>query len=432
MPFVWSVGTILGPCIGGYFADPVNSFPGMFSDNTIFAKFPYLLPNVICASLMALSILAGYFCLEETHPDMQPWSEPSNESMPGRFQRFRADSSAMATQPTDMAPAVNLTHESYGTFNTISEEAVEEEWNLKHDGTSRTPSIRSRESGSSQKVFTKQVVMLTVALGIFTYHSMTYDHLMPIFFQDDRVPKGGEELMSVLSISSANDEGSLAGGLGLSVKDVGVIMSINGIIALVVQAVVFPVMASLLGIWKLFLLVTILHPIAYFIVPFLALLPPNLLYAGIYICLTVRNCLSILAYPVLLILIKEASPGPSSLGKINGLAASTGAACRTMASPIAGLLYGIGINIGCTALAWWASALVAGIGAVQAFTIKRDNNGPEHQVRAVAPCRFLGDMAESEEQMLRRKTSVVRIRVQGHGSGHASEEERRPLIGSEV
>ena len=428
MPFVWSVGTILGPCIGGYFAEPVVSFPGHFSEDGIFARFPYLLPNVICAALMALSILAGYFCLEETHPDMQPWSEPSNETIVQTFQRMRADSSAMATQPTDLAPAVNLTQDSYGTFNAVSEEAVDEEWNLKRDGTSRTPSIRSRDSGSSEKVFTKQIIMLTVALGIFTYHSMTYDHLMPIFFQDDRVPRGGQELMTAFAASTANEEGSMAGGLGLSVKNVGVIMSINGIIALFVQAVIFPVMASLLGIWKVFLVVTILHPIAYFIVPFLALLPPNLVYPGIYICLTIRNCLSILAYPVLLILIKEACPGPSSLGKINGLAASTGAACRTIASPIAGLLYGIGINIGFVALAWWASAFVAVIGAIQALAIRRNDDGPQYQVRAVASCRFIGDMAESEEQMLRRKVSVVHIRVQESDSGYSSEEERRPLI----
>jgi MFS family permease len=430
MPFVWSVGTILGPCIGGYFAEPVESFPGHFSEHGLFARFPYLLPNLICAALMALSIVAGYFFLQETHPEKQFWSEPLNENIIESIQRMRADSSAMATQPTDLAPAVNLTRESYGTFNAVEEDAVEEEWHLKHDGTSRTPSIRSRES-ESPKVFTKQIVMLTIALGIFTYHSMTYDHLMPIYFQDDRVPMGGQEIMSVLA-ETANTQGSMAGGLSLSVKKVGIIMSVNGVIALFVQAVVFPIMASLLGVWRVFLVVTILHPIAYFIVPFLALLPQNLLYPGIYACLTIRNCLSILAYPVLLILIKEASPGPQSLGKINGLAASTGAACRTIASPIAGLLYGIGINIGFTALAWWASALVALIGAIQALTIKRKDNGPQHQIRAAAPCRFIGDAPESEEQMLRRKVSVVCIRVQETDSGYASEDERRPLIAAEV
>lgn len=422
MPFVWSVGTILGPCIGGYFATPVQNFPGTFSENGIFAKFPYLLPNLICAGLMVVSIVAGWLCLEETHPEMQPWSRRSeHDEQPFHI---RADSSIMTTQPSYSSPAVNLTQESYGTFNDVSEEAIEEEWDVKADGTTRGASV---SSASSQKVFTKRVIMLTVALGIFTYHSMTYDHLLPIFFQDDRVPAGSGEIMNTLSAAASNEHGSLAGGLGLSIKDVGVIMSFNGIIALVVQAVVFPLAASWLGIWKVFLAVTILHPIAYFIVPFLALLPPDILYAGIYTCLTIRNCLSILAYPVLLILIKEASPGPSSLGRINGLAASTGAACRTMASPVAGFLYGVGIKIDLTAIAWWASALVAVAGAVQALTIRREDSGPRHQVHAVS---FAG---ESEQHQRRKhRPSIVRIRVQGSDSGYASEDERTPLVRPEA
>lgn len=355
----------------------------------------------------------------------------------------------MATQATDTTPAVNLAYESYGTFNAVSEDTFDEEWELKADGTSRPASINS---GTQQKWLTKRIVMLTIALGIFTYvyqwvkpcrclrhlltllflvpsyHSMTYDHLLPIFCQDDRVPAGDDEMISILAASTANRSGSLAGGLGLSIKDVGVIMTVNGAIALFVQAVVFPIMASLLGVWKTFLVVTILHPIAYFIVPFLTLLPPNMMYAGLYSCLAIRNCLSILAYPVLLILIKEASPGPSSLGKINGLAASTGAACRTIASPIAGMLYGIGIQVGFTAVAWWGSALVAAIGAIQALMIQRNDKGDQHQVRAVAPCRFMG---ETDDQRIRRKRSVVHIRVSD--SGYASEEdERTPLVRQDV
>lgn len=53
---------------------------------------------------------------------------------------------------------------------------------------------------------------------------MTFENLLPIFFQDDRVPAGGREVINIL----ANQNGSFAGGLGLSVKDVGVIMSLNG------------------------------------------------------------------------------------------------------------------------------------------------------------------------------------------------------------
>ena len=49
------------------------------------------------------------------------------------------------------------------------------------------------------------------------------------------------------------------------------------------------------------------------------------LYPAIYFCLTIRNLFSILVYPLLLILIKEATPSPTVLGKVNGLAASAAA-----------------------------------------------------------------------------------------------------------
>src|SRR5436190_23904930 len=73
MPFVWSVGTIVGPALGGYFAEPADSYPNVFSSG-FWSTFPFLLPNAICALLLFLSMVAGYFFLAETHPDMQPWS----------------------------------------------------------------------------------------------------------------------------------------------------------------------------------------------------------------------------------------------------------------------------------------------------------------------------------------------------------------------
>ncbi|KAK4541168.1 hypothetical protein LTR36_008242 [Oleoguttula mirabilis] len=418
MPFVWSIGIIIGPAVGGYFATPAKNFPGSVLDNDLFRRFPYLLPNLMCTALMLISIVAGWFCLEETHPDMQPWSTPG--------ERTRALTPLIATQGTISMPAANLAYESYGTFNAISEDAEAEEWVVMPDGTSRPASIAS---APEQKWFTRRVMLLMMALGIFTYHSMTYDHLMPIFFQDERIPVG-HETIATISSSIGTEYGSFAGGLGLTIQQCGVILAFNGIIALFIQAVIFPLAASWLGVWRTFMLVTLLHPIAYFIVPFLTLLPDNLLYPGIYISLAIRNLLSIVDYPLLLILIKEASPSNSCLGKVNGLAACTGAACRTMASPIAGLLYGVGDRIEFTALAWWASALVALVGAFQAFMITQEKGGPQHHVRPVAPCRFMP--VDAAEQARRRKSSVVRIRVQREqqDSGYGTEEdsERTPFV----
>lgn len=140
---------------------------------------------------------------------------------------------------------------------------------------------------------------------------MCYDHLLPIFLQDKR----GEE-MNILATPTSIFH--IEGGLGLSTKTVGLIMSGQGLIALLIQAVIFPVVAETLGVFRTFVLVTFLHPLAFFIVPYLVLLPENSLFAGIYVCLTVRQFNSILDYPSILIMLKQASPAPRYLGKING------------------------------------------------------------------------------------------------------------------
>jgi len=353
MPFVWSIGTIIGPAIGGFFARPSVSMPAFFPATSIFAKFPYLLPNLICAALLLISILFGYFFLVETHPDMQPHSTQEE------LDNTTAETPLILTAGATADAGVDLRADTYGTFNTINIHE-DKEWLLNADGSLRPATIDSLDR---PEIFTRKVIMLVIALGVFTYHSMTYDHLLPIFLQDQRITD-----------HAAHSPFHIPGGLGLATQSVGVIMSLNGVIALFIQAIVFPLLASWLGIWKTFVMVTIIAPIAYFIVPYLAILPENLLYPGIWVCLTIRNFTSILAYPVLLILLKEAAPSPGVLGKINGLAASAGAACRTIAPPLAGYLYGVGYNVGFTGLAWWGSGIVAIAGAVQILSIQRTKN----------------------------------------------------------
>lgn len=393
MPFVWSIGTIIGPgkslslplpdlllrcivdtvlscilisAIGGLLARPSEGYPSLFPSEGLFGRFPYLLPNLVCSVLLLLSIIGGWLFLQETHPEMQY----ANDSFHLFFEHTSAEQPLLATSGATANAGVDLRAESYGTFNQISIHE-DENWAVLPDGTS--PMWKKSQKPNA---FTWRVTMLVIALAIFTYHSMTYDHLLPIFLQDENTRSPDHH--SLLDIP---------GGVGLSTQTVGMIMSTDGIIALIIQSLIFPALASWLGVWRLFVIVTILHPIAYFMVPFVALLPQNLVFIGIYACLIVRNILSIIDYPVLLILIKQASPSDSVLGKINGLAASAGAASRTIAPPIAGFLYSTGAEVGCTALAWWGSSFVALLGAAQLWFIQRKRNSSVVVASAV-PCHY--------------------------------------------
>ncbi|KAF4920457.1 putative membrane protein [Colletotrichum viniferum] len=366
MPFVWSIGTIIGPFIGGTFADPHDAFPNVFPVDGLFYRYPYLLPNLICAALLFVSIILGYFLLEETHPDMQPRVFLPDDTFASE------ETPLLETMDAMKRPAVDMRDENYGTVR------------------GRDAQAAAKKVDQPYNIYTKPIMSLIAALCIFTYHSMTYDHLLPIFFEDDRATANP---MSILATPSSPFYSP--GGLGLSLRAVGMIMAVNGVIALFVQAVIFPFVAEKLGIFRLFIIVTVLHPIAYLMVPSLLFVPESMLYAGIYFCLAIRNIMSIILYPVLLILIKEATPTPKALGKVNGLAASAAAGFRMIAPPVAGWLYTTGSKVDCTALAWYGSAVVAVIGAIQGFSVKRQRKE---------------EMCEEDAQpILRKKESRVTI-----------------------
>ncbi|KAJ5199621.1 Tetracycline resistance protein TetA/multidrug resistance protein MdtG [Penicillium cf. griseofulvum] len=366
MPFVWSIGTIIGPAIGGLLAKPAEGFPSVFLADGLFGKFPYLLPNLVCCVLLLLNIAGSWLFLQETHPNMQ------SGEVHGHFDEA-AEQPLLVTSGATANAGVDLRAESYGTFNRVHLHN-DENWNVRADG-----SLPTWKKLPKPKAFTWRVIMLVIALAIFTYHSMTYDHLLPIFLQD-KDSRGLPHLH--------HSPFDIPGGVGLSTRAVGVIMSFDGIIALMIQSIISPMLAHYLGIWRLFIIVTVLHPIAYFMVPFLVFLPAQLIYFGIYACLIVRNILSIIGYPILLVLIKQASPSDSVMGKINGLAASAGAASRTLAPPIAGFLYSCGAEIGCIGVAWWGSSLVALVGALQLGYIQRDKRSSA-TVEPAAVCHYV-------------------------------------------
>jgi hypothetical protein len=41
----------------------------VFGDSDLFAKFPYLLPNLVCTAVVILGLVVGFLFLEETHQD---------------------------------------------------------------------------------------------------------------------------------------------------------------------------------------------------------------------------------------------------------------------------------------------------------------------------------------------------------------------------
>jgi hypothetical protein len=74
LPMCFNVGVIIGPSLGGFLADPITGFPGLFGSDSLFGGkdgvwwmryWPYALPNLVSALFILSSWLAVLFGLEE-------------------------------------------------------------------------------------------------------------------------------------------------------------------------------------------------------------------------------------------------------------------------------------------------------------------------------------------------------------------------------
>lgn len=59
----------MGTALGGALARPVLRYPYIFAEGTIWERFPYLLPNLVCTSIVSFGVIIGILFLEETHAE---------------------------------------------------------------------------------------------------------------------------------------------------------------------------------------------------------------------------------------------------------------------------------------------------------------------------------------------------------------------------
>lgn len=153
------------------------------------------------------------------------------------------------------------------------------------------------------------------------------------------------------------------GGFAISTKTIGFILSSQGVLQMVAQLLVFPVVTRKYGTLTTFRAMVFLYPIYYCLVPYLALLPVFLRYPGIYAGLVFKVTAQSLAFPSMQIMIAKSAPSKRVLGTVNGFAASSASLARAFGPTLAGVVQAWGLSLGYSGLPWWSCAAVAVIGA---------------------------------------------------------------------
>ncbi|KKY18169.1 putative major facilitator superfamily transporter [Phaeomoniella chlamydospora] len=373
-PFVWALGSIVGSAMGGFLAQPARFYPSLFPEDGLFGRYPYLLPNLVAVAVIVLAIVQGIFLLEETNPLFHKKDDKSdqpnndsilhNETSPllrvtsrrisdGNQSTMSRASIIDGLREIRKQPA--FLEESLPTSNNQTFDIRRSSFGTMYSISNGPAHMDPPQSDPSPKTFNFAVWMITGALVLVSYHQMAFAAIMPVYLLDNPDITGHRL--------------DLIGGLGYTVHDVGVFMAVNGVIALFIQAFVFPFYVEKIGVWKSFFWLIVLYPISYIIMPFLSMLPINILPVGIYVSMALQNFFGIIVIPCALILLKNACPSPLVLGKVNGLAMSSCCGARTLSPPVVGIIYGAGGS----AIGWWSCGIFAIIGVVQLFFVPRED-----------------------------------------------------------
>lgn len=153
-------------------------------------------------------------------------------------------------------------------------------------------------------------------------------------------------------------------GYGLNTKQIGVILSVQGIYSMIATVFLFPIIVRKMGALGLFRTLAISYPLLYIATPYMGLLPESLKMIGIYILVIWKCTFATMAYPSNAILLTNSAPSLLMLGTINGVAASTASLSRAFGPTVSGFMFSTGLRLGYSGLAWWCSAAIAVVGAL--------------------------------------------------------------------
>lgn len=402
-PFVWILGSIIGSAMGGFLAQPAKFYPDYFSEDGLFGRYPYLLPNLVAVAVIVLAVIQGIIFLDETNPRFKKQQQQQEQHKVPSSEAQDADETSplvrIVSQPKSISERVqqgapffgeeglptttdqrfDIRRNSFGTMHNIS---VHPDVHVLHptDPQESSSSTSSSQTQEPQKAVNFGVLMFILVLVTAAFHQMAFGAILPIYLLDQPSYNSTTNLVATTT-TFYKPHLDLTGGMGFSLHDVGTYLAVNGFIALFIQGVIFPVFVEWAGVWLSFLLPTLIYPACYIVMPLLSLLRTTdgttsttttdeswLLPAGIYTTMFFQNIFGIIATPCALILLKNACPSPLVLGRVNGLAMSAVCAARTVSSPLVGVVY----DAGGSAAAWGFCAVVAGLGALQLVWVPRE------------------------------------------------------------
>ncbi|RMZ68528.1 MFS transporter [Pyrenophora seminiperda CCB06] len=327
MPLVWTVGATFGPTLGGALANPLGVDPRKPRGDAFFARFPYLLPNLVASAFFTIGILVGWLFLQETleskkhAPDL---GLRTGVKLTAFIQRLLH----LPTKKQDIRP---------------EREPLLSQQKLPASETTVDATVKAKEKPSTiRDAMTFQTSMNLMLLPVFMHHPVQQAHdstqSLPLKF---------------------------AGGFGIESRRIGIIFTIFAIFSTLSQFLLFPPIARTLGVLRCLRIAFFIFPFCFFLTPFLSLIPDALTREiAMVMLLMVRGLAGTFAFPTTTIMLTNSAPSLRVLGTINGLATSFSALGRAVGPTLTGGLFTWGVKRGYVIVPFWFLSAVAFIALI--------------------------------------------------------------------
>ncbi|KAJ2962067.1 hypothetical protein NQZ79_g2729 [Umbelopsis isabellina] len=387
LPLMFGLGSIIGPILGGFLADPVKNYPSIFGNLGIVTEFltsyRYFLPSLVATSICFCGWVFGQLYLEETLNGKRPQDKKAQKE---EEERLLANARA-----------------NYSTFsdNESSSGAV-----------SPTPTIHEApHKPTFREAITPPVIAASISFGLVALHGVFYDgkllfnseQCINIYYVADYFFAIISELYS-LWLSTSREHG----GMGFISKEIGLSMSIVGFFTLFVQLVLWPRLAGRFGVLRLFRICLACFAVVDLLQSFIRYLyhVPTLdgttetkqwVWVGLMCCLAMKTICSTISFTSVFVLVSYSAPRMDTLGAVNGFSQCVASGCRATGPAICGILWDYSNHAGWISkrLRPHVSFIVLSMLAVIAFLSSLRLN-PEH-IRP--PTKPISTQADEEESI---------------------------------
>ncbi|KAF4554450.1 MFS-type transporter-like protein 56 [Elsinoe fawcettii] len=403
LPAAFNVANVAGPILGGILVNPVDSFPKWFGENSTFGgktgvawmrNYPYATANMLSTILLIAEAVLVTRYLDETLRGYRGFEWKDYLSIEKLLGALSSLGATIRGKGVKASGDYRLLKE--GLLSGREETSVDLDRSIDAiEMTEKQDMIRSKKPTRLpfRRIWTSNVLWTMLSIAIFDFHMGAFNNLWILFLSTSREYVPTDPGMSSPDAPVPHPQPraisafKFASGLAFPPPTIGFAMSILGFIGIALQFLLYPWANGKFGLMRCFRSSLFLFPLAYFLAPYIALLPSSTpspepasgfwVWTGIALVLLLQVGARTFALPASIILLNNCCPHPSVLATIHGLGQADSATFRTLGPILAGGWYGKWHERGVVGMAWWIVAAVSALGCGASFYVR---NGSGHEI----------------------------------------------------